>query len=139
MEEENKINEAQEEKFAYAYAAPTEKERREIASIRRQYYANEQSDGKMERLRALDKRVKDGANITALCLGIIGCLLFGGGMALILELENLWVGIPVSIVGMIPMLFAYPTYNAVLKRGKKKYGPEILRLSEELLGETENK
>ena len=132
----NSEGSASETKFAYTYAAPTEKERREIAAIRRQYYTGEQREGKMERLRALDKRVKDSATITALCLGIIGCLLFGGGMALTLEFENLLFGIPVSIVGMVPMLLAYPTHNAVLKRSKKKYGPEILKLSEELLTES---
>lgn len=135
QEETQQKETSQGEKFSYAYNAPTKKEKREIVSIRRQYQPQQQSNNKLERLRALDKRVKDNASVTALCFGIIGCLIFGGGMALMLEAENLLLGIPVSLVGMIPMVLAYPVYNAVLKKNKAKYGAEILKLSEELLGE----
>lgn len=130
-----KVTEETEEKFAYSYAAPTEKERKEIASIRRQYQPQTNTEGKLERLRALDKRVKDSATITALCFGIVGCLIFGGGMALTLEVGNLLFGIPVSLIGMIPMILAYPMYHKVLRYSKKKYGEEIIKLSDELLSE----
>ena len=130
-----KVTEETGEKFAYSYTAPTEKERKEIAAIRRQYQPQTDTESKLKRLRALDKRVKDSATIAALCFGIVGCLIFGGGMALTLEAKNLSFGIPVSIIGMIPMVLAYPMYNKVLCRSKKKYGGEIIKLSDELLSE----
>ena len=62
--------------FNFKYVAPTEEERKEIASIRRQYAPQEQTETKIERLRRLDAVVKHTAIIWSLCLGIIGCLIF---------------------------------------------------------------
>lgn len=124
--------------FNYTYTAPSETERKEIASIRKRYQLPE-TESKLERLRRLDARVKRSANIVALTVGIFGCLLFGAGMSCTLELTEYFVlGVVLSVVGIVPIVLAYPLYNFVLKRSKKKYGDEILRLSEELLNEKEN-
>ena len=125
--------------FQYTYSAPTQEERMEINSIRQQY-DNERMESKLDRLRKLDARVKVPAMVWALSLGIVGCLIFGGGMALILELgatRVLWsvIGIFLCIFGAVPIGLAYPVYNRILRRNKKKYGKEILRLSDELLRE----
>lgn len=121
--------------FNFKYTAPTEEERKEIASIRNQYLEKEQAETKMERLRRLDALVKNSAVIWSLCLGVIGCLIFGVGLTMILEWNIIIWGIGVMVVGSIPMIIAYPVYKHVLNRGKRKYGEEILRLSEELLNE----
>ena len=71
--------------------------------------------------------------VTALTLGIIGTLIFGLGLALILEWNNLPLGTALSALGLVPILLAYPLYRAVLKRQKEKYAEEILQLSENLL------
>ncbi len=120
-------------RFEYNYSAPTEEERKEIDSIRRQYTAGSKEESKLERLRALDKRVKSGATALGLSLGIGGCLLFGLGLSMVLEWELLAGGIAVAVVGTLPVAFAGTAYKWVLARNKKKYGGEILRLSEELL------
>ena len=125
--------------FQYKYTAPTEEERKEIASIRRQYESQEKSENKLERLRHLDGLVKNTATIVGLVLGVCGILLFGLGLSLILEF-SIWLwGVIFCIVGGVPTVAAYPVYKAVLEKNKKKYGEEILRLSEELLGESEEK
>ena len=124
------------EQFNYTYKAPTEEERKEIAGIRRQYEKTpEKSESKLERLRSLDARVKNSAFIFSLTFGVIGCLVFGTGLALALEWGRLFWGIAVGIIGCLPMLLAYPAYKFLLNRNKKKYGAEILKLSEELLNE----
>ena len=130
MEENNK--------FEYSYSAPTEEERREIASIRRQYEdRSTTTEGKLERLRHLDALVNGTANAVSLAVGVIGLLIFGLGMTMVLEWNlTLW-GVLLGIVGALPIDAAYPLYRRVLARGKKKYGAEILQLSEELLGKTE--
>ena len=123
--------------FQYKYTAPTEEERKEIAGIRRQYEVQEKSENKLERLRRLDGLVKNTATIVGLVLGVCGILLFGLGLSLILEF-SIWLwGVIFCIVGGVPTVAAYPVYKAVLEKNKKKYGEEILRLSEELLGESE--
>ena len=121
--------------FNFRYTAPSEEERKEIDSIRRQYSPQEQTETKLERLRRLDSLVKNTAIIWSLCLGVIGTLIFGLGLTMILE-WNIWLGgIVLMVIGSIPMAIAYPVYKLALNKGKAKYGEEILRLSEELLNE----
>ena len=121
--------------FNFRYTAPTEEERKEIDSIRRQYSPQEQTETKLERLRRLDSLVKNTAIIWSLVLGVLGCLIFGLGLTMILEWDILLWGIILMVIGSVPMAVAFPIYNKLLKKGKEKYGDEILRLSEELLNE----
>ncbi len=122
-------------KFNYRYTAPTEEERKEIDSIRRQYVQEEKSETKLERLRRLNKIVNNTATIWSLCLGVLGCLIFGLGLTLILEWSIWLLGIILMVVGSVPMAIAYPIYLATLKKYKSLYGEEIIKLSEELLNE----
>ncbi len=124
-------------KFNYKYIAPTEEERKEIDSIRRQYAPQEKTETKLERLRRLDGHVKNTAIIWSLVLGVVGTLVFGLGLTMILEWSMLNWGILLMAVASIPMAIAYPVYKLTLNKGKAKYGDEILRLSEELLNESE--
>ena len=121
--------------FNFKYTAPTEEERKEIDSIRRQYAPVEKTETKLERLRRLDSIVKNTSTIWSLVLGVVGCLIFGLGLSMILE-WNIWLwGIILCVLGSVPMIIAYPVYKYVLKKYKKEYGDEILKLSEELLNE----
>lgn len=133
---ENKEN----NEFEYSYTAPTSDERQEVESIRKQYKEPERGEeSKIDKLRRLDRRVKNTANSLAIGVGFLGCLLFGAGLSLVLEFnELLWGGV-VSLLGFIPMAAANPLHGFCICRGKKKYGEEILRLSEEILNEAENK
>jgi len=127
--------ETNDNKFEYSYSAPTELERREIASIKKQYECGNAEDSKLAKLRRLDAFVKNTAMALGISCGVIGLLVFGLGMSMVLEWKmNLW-GILVALIGIIPISLAYPAYKFLLHRNKKKYGTEILRLSEELLGE----
>lgn len=119
----------------YSYSAPTEDERREVESIRKMYLDQERENDKLTRLRKLNARVKNTAMCVSLSVGIVGLLLFGGGMSLTLMQGNYVWGIILSLTGIVPIAIAHPVYNALLKRGKKKYGEEILRLSGEILNE----
>lgn len=132
------MNQKEQTKFEYTYTAPTDKEKMQIESIRKQYLLNGELS-KFEKLKRLDAKVKNSATCVALIFGVIGCLIFGTGLSFVLEFNMIFWGIVISIVGGICMALAYPFYNASLKKGKKKYGPEILRLSQQLLDEqTEN-
>lgn len=120
------------DKFEYTYAAPTESERREIESIRKAYLPDEAGE-KLRRLRKLNARVRNTAMSVSLSLGVVGLLLFGAGMSLTLSFGSYAAGIALAALGIVPIALAYPVFNRLLRRGKKKYGAEILRLSEELL------
>ncbi len=119
------------EVFEYTYSAPTEAEKRQIENIRSHYAPSNPTS--FERLKYLDAKVKNTATIVSLVLGVIGCLIFGCGLAFVLEFNEWLIGIILMAVGIVPMGLAYPAYNHELKKGKEKYGEEILKISDELL------
>ncbi len=124
-----------ENQFNYTYKAPTEAERREIESIKRQYESKNEDKSKLTRLRKLNNYVNGTATSISLALGVIGLLVFGLGLAMVLEWKIIAGGIFISALGVPLIAIAYPVYNMVLSKNKAKYGDEILKLSNELLNE----
>ena len=124
-----------ENQFNYTYKAPTEEERREIESIKRQYEPKNESESKIARLRKLNNFVNGLATSVSLAVGVIGLLIFGLGLAMVLEWQIIIGGVIVCILGVPPIAAAYPIYNIILNKNKAKYGDEILKLSNELLNQ----
>lgn len=123
------------DKFDYTYSAPTENERREIESIKKQYEFAPKQESKLGELRKLNQRVICPPRIAALTTGIIGALVMGAGMAMIMECNLMVWGVIVGVSGIAIAAAAYPLYRAVLKKNKRKYGRQIIGLSNELLNE----
>ena len=122
-------------KFNFTYSAPTDAERQEIESIRREYSrASSGCEDKLTRLRTLNGRVKNNSTAWGLVLGVGGLLIFGLGMSMVLEWSLTAWGIVVAIIGVVPIALAYPVYKMVRARLTKKYGDEIVKLADELLG-----
>ncbi|MBD5100948.1 MAG: APC family permease [Clostridiales bacterium] len=124
--------------FNYTYSAPSAEEKKEIEYIRKQYVEKQDKkdvDGKMQRLRKLHSKVKSPAMAVSLTMGIVGTLIFGLGLSMALEWGLLVLGSLVAVVGLAPIISAYWAHNKILERQKKKYGEEILQLSQELLDE----
>ena len=117
--------------FTYHYSA---KRNREVEHIRRKYLPKE--DNKIDRLRKLDAKVQMAGTIPALCVGIIGCLIFGIGMCFFLDVfpGAAWLAAILMICGTLLMMSAYPIYRHITRRTKAELTPEILRLSEEIIG-----
>ena len=126
--------------FQYTYSA---KEQAELKRIREKYTPSTEAEDKMERLRRLDASVTQKAQAVALIFGVIGALILGTGMSLcmtdfaqILGSHRdmaMVVGIPVGLVGGVLAALAYPMYNLIVKRERKKIAPEIIRLTDELM------
>lgn len=128
------------QKYEYTYTAPTEAERKTTEEIRRRYQPRKHTETSFARLQKLDQKVRSIPMMIGLTLGIIGTLIFGGGMAIVLEklcAHYLLVGVALSAVGLLPISFAYPAYCKAAKKCKDKYGAEILKLSDEILNENE--
>ena len=126
------------QRYEYTYTAPTESERKTTEEIRSRYQPKEKTETSFERLKKLDGKVRSIPMIIALTLGIVGTLIFGGGMAIVLEKlckHYLFIGVALSAVGLVPISFAYPAYCKAAKKCKDKYGEEILKLSDEILNE----
>lgn len=123
--------------FKYEYSAPTDSERKEILSIRNEYISVGVDGGDVDRLRAMHRRVKSLPRIISIVIGIIGTLIFGGGMAMFLEFKYIVSGAIVGAIGFIIVLAAYPLYQLFTKLMKRKYSDRIIELSNEILGESE--
>jgi len=122
--------------FNYTYSASQQEE---IKNIREKYLPPEED--KMAKLRKLHHSATQRAQVWALVLGIVGALIMGTGMSLVMTdmakhfgMSNALIpGVVIGILGMLPVAFAYPVYNHVLKKERERIAPEILSLTEELL------
>ncbi len=123
----------QDNTYVYHYSSS---EQEEIEKIRRKYMTDIKptSATKMERLRRLDASVEKVGTIGALIVGVLGLLIFGFGMACILEWMGTWFvpGIVFGLVGITVMAAAYPFYLYLTARRRQKIASEVLALTEEL-------
>ena len=116
--------------FSYKYSAT---QNREVENIRNKYLPREES--KIETLRKLDNRVQAAGILPALCVGVIGCLIFGVGMCFGLDVFTGadWLSVLFGIIGTAIMIPAYPMYRYISRKTKTELTPEILRLSDEIM------
>ncbi len=109
--------------------------------IRTQYMEKESTE--LDALRALDSKVKRPANIFAYVFGSISAIVMGFGMSLVMTdigatlgmTNTLLTGTLIGIVGMLLALANYPIYKHILGKRKRKYGEEILALSEKIMNQ----
>ena len=107
--------------------------------IRTQYMEKESTE--LDALRELDAKVKRPANIFAYVFGSISAVVMGAGMSLVMTdigatvgiTSALVPGIAIGVVGLGMALLTYPIYKGILNSRKKKYGAEILALSEKIM------
>jgi len=108
--------------------------------IRTQYM--EKTPSELDALRELDAKVKRPANVFAYTFGSISAVIMGAGMSLVmtdiaeqlgLTFDPMIPGIVIGVVGMILAIVNYPIYKGILGSRKKKYGPKILELSNQIM------
>lgn len=106
----------------------------------REFYSEKQPNA-LDTLQKLDAKVKRPANIFAYLFGSISALIMGMGMSLVMTDIAMLIGLPanqmlqgivIGVVGIIMALINYPIYKGILGKRKKKYGVEILKLSEKI-------
>ncbi len=124
------------ESFQYTYSGA---QRAEIDRIRQKYEVREVD--KLTELRRLDASTTQKGTVISLIIGILGTLILGCGMSLIMtDLAAVLsipapylVGILLGVVGIVLVAVAYPVYQWVTARERKRIAPLILELSEDLL------
>ena len=126
--------------FQYSYSA---REQAEVKRIREKYTPSTEEEDKLERLRRLDARATQRAQVVSLVFGMIGALVLGFGMSLCMtelgllflpgRTSSMVLGVLLGAVGGALAAAAYPMYQVVLRRERDKVAPEILRLTDELL------
>ena len=122
----------QQKVFSYTYSAANHQE---VLRIRQKYLP--QSESKLDELKRLDGLVQSSGVTESLCAGIGGCLIFGLGLCLAMEVigNMVWLGILLGLAGMAGMLAAFPVYRKVFNKAKMRYSPRILELTAELSGQ----
>ena len=110
--------------------------------IRARYMEKQSSE--LDALRALDAKVKRPASVFGYVFGSISAIVMGAGMSLVmtdvasslgLGIDPMLYGIAVGVVGLGMALLTYPIYKGILRSRKKKYGAEILKLSDKIIND----
>ena len=125
------------EVFEYTYCA---QQQSEVQKIREKYLPKEPT--KLEQLRALEclAAADKARRGTALSLvhGIFFALVLGLGMSCTMVWAGslFFPGILIGCIGLAGVAAIYPIYNRLVARDRERIAPEILRLTEELIGST---
>lgn len=122
--------------FSYTYSA---KENQQVLSIRDKYLPQEKNE--VEKLMELDAKVKRPANVFAYIYGSVSAIVMGAGMSLVMTdigamiglVSTMVPGIAIGIVGMVMALSTYPIHKCMLANRRKKFAPEIIKLSEKIM------
>ena len=102
----------------------------------------EKQSTELDELRALDNKVKRPANVFAYIWGSISAIIMGAGMSIVmtdiadyvgLSSDPMLTGIIIGVVGLGMALLTYPMYKGILNSRKKKYGADILELSDKIM------
>ena len=123
----------QKNSFYYKYSA---EENKEIEEIRKKYLPVVES--KVDELKRLDAQVQNSGVATALCIGVVGCLIFGTGMCFSMQvlgtgILTMILGIILGIAGALMMAMSYPVYQKKQQKMKECLASKILELSNEIL------
>lgn len=114
---------------------PKKEDAAKAEAIRRRYM--ERGTTKLDRLQALDTKVKTPGIVTASIIGIIGALVMGAGMSNVMVWNNMTIGLALGIPGLLMVCLAWPVYKMITGHRKKKYAKQIMELSDEIIGEQE--
>ncbi|MBU5671341.1 hypothetical protein [Paenibacillus brevis] len=118
--------------FTYMYSP---KQQEEVKHIRQKYIPKEED--KMEQLRRLDKSAESRGTLISILVGTAGALLLGIGMSCTMVWKDILMvpGIVIGVIGLAGIALAYPLFHSITKKQREKLAPEIMRLSQELMGE----
>ncbi len=112
-----------------------QQESQQVSEIRSRYAAKSVSEEKIDKLTRLDRQARRPAEIFAYTFGTLGALVLGVGMCLAMEIIGslMPLGIVIGVIGIVMVAVNCPIYKRILSQRKKKYAPEIVALSDELL------
>lgn len=86
-----------------------------------------------DQIVAIEESISKRAQIKAIAIGILGCLLLGIGMSLTMVTSDFFVlGIIIGIIGLIVVCVNYPWYKRDLARMREEAKPQIMDLASRL-------
>lgn len=117
-----------------------ENQNKYVMKVRERYSPCEHT--KLDELKELDKKVKLFPTVFAYFFGTVASLILGTGMCLAMKIigasvmsatVSMTVGVIVGVAGILLCIANYFIYKAMLNSRKKKFGGQIVALSNELL------
>ncbi len=111
----------------------TNQEMRKLEALKAAYARTDRTE--LDELKALDKKVKRPANVTAYSVGTAGALVLGTGMCLAMKVigNSMLLGVGIGVVGIALVTVNYFLYKKILKSRKNKYAKEMVRRADSLL------
>lgn len=111
-----------------------------VQKIRTQYTEKEHTQ--LDALRELDAKVKRPANVFAYIFGSISAIIMGCGMSLVMTdfgaalgmSSTMAPGIIIGLVGLFMAIINYPLYKGILNSRKNRYADQIMKLSDQIMG-----
>ena len=112
-----------------------------IRKIRTQY--TEKKTTELDKLYALDAKVKRPAVTFAYTFGSLSAIIMGSGMSLVMTEIGAILGIAtpmipgiiIGVTGLVMAIVNYPIYKKILTSRKSKYAKEILELTDRISNE----
>ncbi len=112
-----------------------------VQRLRAAYTQAEKTPDGLAQLQALDRKVRRPANFFAWIFGAVGALVMGCGMSLVMtDLgatlglgDTMAPGVGIGVAGLVIVVANYPIFRALLAARRKKYAPQVLALSEQLM------
>lgn len=108
-----------------------------IQKIRAQYEEPKKDETDLDKLKSLDKRVKNPVRIFSYALGTAGALVLGTGMTMAMALipGGMAAGVLIGSAGIAVSGANYPLHKKLMSKRKSKFSDEILELSNNILNE----
>ena len=108
-----------------------------IQKIKSQYEEQSKNGTDLDKLKSLDKRVKNPVRIFSYALGTAGALVLGTGMTMAMALipGGMAAGVVIGSAGLAVSGANYPLHKRLMTKRKNKYSKEVLELSNSILNE----
>ena len=104
----------------------------EVNQIRNKYLPQDQN--KLEQLKKLDKKVTVPGKKAAVIMILISLALIGTGIPLIMLLKQILAGPICCVLSLSCAFLIKPVFNFVTEKERTRLAPQIMRLSDEILG-----
>ena len=104
----------------------------EVNQIRSKYLPQDQN--KLEQLKKLDKQVTVPGKKAIFIMVLISLVLLAGGISLIVFFNFILAGTICCVLSLSCAFLIKPVYNFVTEKERTRLAPQIMRLSDEILG-----
>lgn len=109
----------------------------EVEQIRSKYLPQDQN--KLEQLKKLDKQSTVPGKKAILIMSIISLLFIASSIFIFTSAKWILTGAICGVLGVSTILLMKPVYSLVTEKERTRLAPQIMRLSDEILGKSPKK